>query len=259
MLTLDVLRSRPHISVSQVKCFMQCPKKHSMIYLDRIKPEFRHIALAFGTAWHAAVGDYLMHGTGTDETSEVFRDVLAREVQDGEVPVLFENDEDLGECIDLGVRMLDTFVGRVPRPDRVLGVELAFSLNLADSKTGEVFPTPLIGAIDAVVVDNDRSAIWELKTGKKKWTADQLEFDLQPTVYRMGARVHDVNDPELKLVVTTKTKTPAVQIETVTRTERDERELVDIVASFLRACDAGVDHPLRGWQCRSCPYAGRCG
>jgi CRISPR/Cas system-associated exonuclease Cas4 (RecB family) len=170
-----------------------------------------------------------------------------------------KDDEDLGECIDLGVRMIDVFVGKVPRPDQVLGVEVAFSLDLADSKTGELFTTPLIGAIDALVVDNDRPTVLELKTSKKKWSADQLEFDLQPTVYRMGARVHDVRNPELRMVVTTKTKTPAVQIEAVTRTKRDEKELVEVVSSFLRALDAGVDHPLRGWQCRSCPYAGRCG
>jgi hypothetical protein len=26
----------------------------------------------------------------------------------------------------------------------------------------------------------------------------------------------------------------------------------------LRAVDAGVDHPLRGWQCRCCQFAGAC-
>jgi len=155
--------------------------------------------------------------------------------------------------------MIDVFIGKVPRPDQVLGVEVPFSLGLADSKTGELFPMPLIGAIDALVVDNDRPAIWELKTSKKKWGADSLEFDLQPTVYKMGARVHDMHNPALQMIVTTKTKTPIVQVETVTRTERDEKELVDVISSFLRAVSAGVDHPVRGWQCRSCPYAGRCG
>lgn len=258
MQTLDVLRSRPHISVSQIKTFLMCPRKHSFQYLDRIKSDFRPIALSFGKAWHAAIGEYLEHGTTTDETTQVFRDALLGEVRDGDVPVLFEDQEDLGECIDLGVRMIDTFIGRVPRPDHVLGVEVAFSLDLSDSRTGQMFAMPLIGAIDALVVDNDKPAIWELKTSKRKWTADQLEFDLQPVVYKLGARVHDVENPELRMIVTTKTKTPVVQIETVIRTERDERELVDVVSSFLRALDAGVDHPLRGWQCRSCPHAGRC-
>jgi CRISPR/Cas system-associated exonuclease Cas4 (RecB family) len=258
MQTLDVLRARPHISVSQIKTFIACPRRYTLQYFDLIKPDFRPIALAFGTAWHAAIGQYLQHGTTTDETSEVFREVLARAVRDDEVPVLFEDEEDLGECIDLGVRMVDVFIGRVPRPDEVLGVEVAFSLDLPDPRTGEPFTMPLIGAIDALVVDNDRACVWELKTGKKRWTADQLEYDLQMTAYRMGARVHDIDDAALQVVITTKAKTPAVQIERVTRTDRDERELANVMHGVLRAIHAGVEHPVRGWQCRSCPYAGRC-
>lgn len=258
MQTLDVLRSRPHFSASQLKTFLLCPRRHAYQYLDRVEPEFRPIALAFGTAWHAAVAQYLLCGSSTEETSDLFRDVLVREVEDGSTPVLFEDDEDLGECIDLGTRMIDTFIATVPRPDLVLGVEVAFSLDIPNPRTGELDSMPLIGAIDALVIDNDVPMVWELKTGKKKWSEDQLEFDLQPTAYKMGARAHDIEDAAVKVLVTTKAKKPTVQIETVTRTARDEHELGIILHNVHTSMDHGIEHPIRGWQCKSCPYAGRC-
>ena len=81
--------------------------------------------------------------------------------------------------------MLDAFFLRVPRPDQVLEVERAFVLKLTHPVTGEIAPVPLIGAMDAFVVDEGKTEVWELKTGKKKWSADQLEYDLQPTAYVM--------------------------------------------------------------------------
>jgi len=256
---LGSLRSRPHISISQLRVFLGCPRRHRFQYIDRIPADFRPIALVFGTAWHGAMDDYLLRGSSTAEVAGVFRDLLTRNVQEGDLPVLFEDDERLGDCVDIGTRMVDSFIGRVPRPDQVLGVEVAFSIELVDPTTGEVLGAPLIGSIDALVVDNDRPAVWELKSGKRRWTEDMLEFDMQMTAYRMGARVHSVEDPALKVLVTTKARCPSVQVETVVRTDRDERELALVAVSIMRALDAGVDHPLRGWQCRSCPYAGRCG
>ncbi|HQP39546.1 MAG TPA: PD-(D/E)XK nuclease family protein [Polyangiaceae bacterium] len=259
MVTLSDLRQHPHVSVSQLKMFVQCPRKYSYQYIERQMPEFRSIALAFGSAWHEAIDSYLVHGTDTNETTAVFRDALAREVRADDVPVLFDDDEDLGGCIDQGARMLDTFIGRVPRPDLVLGVELAFSIELVDPDTGEQLPAPLIGAIDALVVENDTPEIWELKTGKRKWGADQLEFDPQPTAYQMGARVFDIEAPELKLLLTSKGRKPDVQVERLVRNKKQEDELALLAASVQRAIEAGVDHRLRGWQCKTCQYAGRCG
>ncbi len=259
MVTLSDLRQRPHVSVSRLKTFVQCPRKYSYQYIERQMPEFRSIALAFGSAWHEAIDSYLVHGTDTNETTNVFRDALAREVRADDVPVLFDDDEDLGACVDQGARMLDAFIARVPRPDLVLGVELAFSLELVDPETGEQLPAPLIGALDALVVENDTPEVWELKTGKRKWGADQLEFDPQPTAYQMGARVFDIETPELKLLLTSKGRKPDVQVERLVRNKKQEDELALLAASVLRAVEAGVDHRLRGWQCKTCQYAGRCG
>jgi putative RecB family exonuclease len=257
MYTLSDLRQRPHLSVSQIKTFLTCPRRYYFAYVERIPPAFRSIALSFGTAWHVAIGELLTTDPGVEEVTGIFCDVLEHDVLHGDVPVLFEDDEDLRSCIALGTKMVAEFRRSVPMPDEVIGLEMPFSIDLHDPFTEEVLERPLVGAMDAIVVECSKPVIWELKSGKKQWTETQLEFDLQPAAYVMGARSLGV-DALVKVIVTTKTKEPTVQSTRVRRTERDERELSHVAASVLRAVKAGVDHPVRDWWCKSCPYAGRC-
>jgi hypothetical protein len=98
-----------------------------------------------------------------------------------------------------------------------------------------------------------------VKTGKKKWPADQLEFDPQITAYSMAARELGHDDPDLKLLVTTKTKTPDVQVERLVRHRADRQELAETALTVLHAMSAGIDYRVRGWGCKTCAYAGVCG
>lgn len=133
-------------------------------------------------------------------------------------------------------------------------------MELAHPVTGELLPVPLVGALDALVVEDGAETIWELKTGKRKWSADALDYDLQTTSYRIAAReLGRGDDLALKLVLTTKATQPDVQVERLVRHRRDERELVETIFAVHRAVEAGVDFPNRGWQCRTCAWAGACG
>ncbi len=105
------------------------------------------------------------------------------------------------------------------------------------AKTSALLPVQLIGSMDALAIENGVETLWELKTAKRKWSADQLEFDLQSTVYRIAARSMGY-DPELKLLVTTKANTPDVQVERLVRHRRDEVELVETIFSVHRAAEA---------------------
>jgi CRISPR/Cas system-associated exonuclease Cas4 (RecB family) len=250
------------LSASSLGCFIRCPRQFKLKYIDRIQPSYRASALAFGTAWHVAVGEHLLTSTITeprpvDELHDLF--VLALDEQlDGDGPtVLFDDGEDRDVLVSLGRRMLDVFVKNVSMPDEVRAVEVPFSIDLVDAETGEVLP-PLIGSIDALVVKNGELTVWEFKSAKRKWPADQLAYDLQPTAYRIGMRAHGIENVELELVLTTKAKSPDVQVERLVRDAQDERDLIATAASVVRAVEAGVDHPIRGWQCRGCAYAHAC-
>lgn len=262
--SLAELRRTAHTSVSQLKTYLQCPRKYFFHYIEKAEPAFRPLALSFGQAFHAAAQHHLVHSTPeqavpNEELHEIFRASLEKATQADGPPLLFEEEEqDLGSVIDAGIRMFDAFVEKVPLPEKVLGIEVPFSLELMHPVTGEALGAPLVGAIDAVVLENGTPFIWELKTSKRRWGPDQLEFDPQPTAYLMGARRHEMKAPELKLIVITKAKKPDVQVERLVRHRGDEQELAELALSVHRAVRAGIDHRVRGWQCRSCQYAGAC-
>jgi RecB family exonuclease len=264
-MSLADLRALPHFSVSQLRAFLSCPRRFFFQYIERAEPAFRPIALAFGTAWHTVIGHHLSHSTyeapvSREELRDLLRQSLEAEVMKDGIPVLFDTeDANLGTSIDLGIRMLDVFLDKVLFPEEVLGVEVPFVLELAHPVTGEIASLPLIGAIDAIVMENGAPGVWELKTGAKKWSADQLEYDAQMTAYAMAARELGHNDPELKLLVTTKTKTPDVQVERLVRHRADKQELAETALTVLHAVTAGIDYRVRGWGCKTCAHAGVCG
>jgi hypothetical protein len=112
--------------------------------------------------------------------------------------------------------------------------------------------------MDAIVEEGGHPVVLEFETGERRWTADQLHDDMTPTAFMMGARSAGYNAP-VKLLLTTKSKKPDVQVEQLVRHPRDERELVQTAFSVARAIEAGVDYPKRGRQCSRCEYAGACG
>lgn len=257
--SLIELRKKPHTSVSALKTFVSCSRRYFLQYVLKVQPAFRPAALVFGSAWHETIGVWLTDpNVGAEQLQQHLRDGLTARLR-GESNVLFDDDdEDEGSLVDMAVRMLDAFITLVPRPEKTLAVEWAFQLALAHPLTREVLPVPLIGALDAVVLEGGRGAVWELKSGKRRWSADQFEFDLQATAYGMAAREGGYDGVDLKFLITTKTAKPDVQRETVIRHRADERELAEIAFGVHRGVEAGVDYPNRGWQCGTCAFAAAC-
>ncbi|CAN5925124.1 hypothetical protein BH11MYX4_BH11MYX4_02880 [soil metagenome] len=253
------LRKKPHTSISAIKTFLSCPRKYFLSYVLRVQPAFRPAALVFGSAWHETIALWLtIDDVQVERLQQHLRDGLIARLR-GENNVLFDDEhEDEASLVDTAIRMLDAFMTLVPRPERTLAVEMAFQLELAHPVTEELLPLPMIGALDAVVIEGGRGAVWELKSAKKKWSADQFEFDLQATTYGIAAREGGYGGADLKFLITTKTAKPDVQRETVIRHRADEKELAEIAFGVHRAVGAGVDYPNRGWQCRTCAFAAAC-
>jgi CRISPR/Cas system-associated exonuclease Cas4 (RecB family) len=250
-----------HLSVSSLKEFLACPRKFRLRRIDGLVPQFRPVALAFGTAFHEAIafGLYL-HSQGqaphSEVTTEHFRQQLKKQISSETVPVLYDDQEDENSLANKGVEMLEAFWNEVPRPSRVLGIEQRFSLPIKGSQ-GEKLP-PLIGSLDAAVEVDHKPVVWELKSGKQRWSEDKLEFDFQPTAYQLAFKARYSVEPELQLAVVTKTKKPTVQLVKLRRSRADEIELLETAASVCRALEAGVDHPQRSWACKTCEFAESC-
>lgn len=264
--SLEELRKQPHLSVSALKTWLSCPRKFRLHYVDHAPASHRSIALVFGHAWHELIGKVLwLHQKGRELDRKALREhfeaALVGEIRLDGPPVLFEDGEDVPALVNTAVTMLEAFLAAVPLPKRVLHVELPFSLELVDPETGEVLPTPLIGAIDAVLEGPRSLELWELKSGKRRWSEDAVLFDFQPTAYRIAVRElpgRQREEPKLRLLVTTKAAKADVQVEDLVRTRSDERDLMETAASIHRATQSGCFHPVRSWMCRQCEYAEVC-
>lgn len=260
---LETLRQQPHVSVNQLKTFLACPRKYRLQYIERIEPAFRPVAMAFGSAFHEAFALRMTKLQSQEplpngQLHEHFAEAMRLELSSPGPPVLFEDDEDEPLLVRRGHAMIDALVRTFPRPDRVLAVEQPFRIELVDSGTGEVAELPLVGAIDAIVERGQRTVGIELKTGARRWAEDGLLFDLQITAYQRVLRTDWNDSAQIELVLVTKSDRPDVQLERLARTREDEDELVAVTSSVLRGVDAGVDHPVRGWRCKTCPYMSAC-
>ena len=259
---LAALRDAPHTSISAIKAYTMCPMKYAHRYVFRTEASHRSVPLVLGSAVHEALAAFYTHvgehkedppeSLVTDTFSTAWDDMLV-----GDPPV---KGDDLGAEKDMGVSILRAFHESAPRPLKVLAVELPFCMPIIDPKTGSVSDRVIVGAIDAVVVDEDgRTVLVEHKTAKRRWSQVQLDHDIQPTIYQLAARHLDLTDnPTIRFDFLMKQKKPALVSEEVHRSSEQETEAMVVVRQILRAVDAEVFFPVRGWACAGCEFAFRC-
>jgi CRISPR/Cas system-associated exonuclease Cas4 (RecB family) len=253
-----------YTSVSQLKTWLLCPRRFEFRYVRGVKPEFIPVALVFGTAIHAALARFYggIKDTGVAPAlavlEQTFRDSWRQQIE-GAVPIQSEDEEDLEHKVDLGIRMLRVFYSSAAgKKVQVEAIESPFMVSLNDPDTGELLEEHLVGIFDLVLREGDKRVIVEHKTSAKKYSQDQLSNELQPSAYKHAANELGWENAVVRYSVLTKTKAPALQEEEVVRGPLAEDDLLRTVVGVLRAIDAGVSYPVRGWQCRSCSYQVPC-
>ena len=184
-----------YISVSQLKAYLTCPAFYFHKYVWGDPPAFLPVSLVFGSAVHEALAAHYMELKTTggplrrDLLAEVFMDAWGKGTR-GQVPVQVDEDDstDLGVLADKGVGMLRVFhENAISKPSpTVEAVERRFEVEIHDPDCGEVLEEKLVGVIDLIALEDGRRFIWEHKRAAKRYAADQLAHDVQPTAYRMA-------------------------------------------------------------------------
>jgi hypothetical protein len=157
--------------------------------------------------------------------------------------------------------MVEVFHDHVTKTSTTMvveAVEMPFAVSIHDPDTGEVMEEQLVGTMDLLMMEGDQRIVVEHKTGAKKWSEDQIRFDLQPTGYKLAARQAGMGDVGFRLQVITKAKVPVVQVADLDRGPQDENDFLRTAGGVLKAIDVGVSYPVRGWQCKACPFQGPC-
>jgi CRISPR/Cas system-associated exonuclease Cas4 (RecB family) len=114
------------------------------------------------------------------------------------------------------------------------------------------------------LLERDREGhlvVVDLKTAARKYTELQVETSLQLTVYSYAAEMAglaDGVDVRLRFDVLTKTKQPEFHRYPTSRDRRANVKLFRLASEVLRGVEAGVFHPVVGWQCKECQFRERC-
>lgn len=250
-------------SVSQLKLWLRCPRAYEYRYVRGADQEFLPAALVFGTAVHSALAHHhgsLLSGTPAplEDSKQRFVDSM-NAAKTGPLPLQEEEDGDSWDAtIAKGLAMVDVALNHPLASSKVLAVEKSFSVDLHCPDTGELLQERLTGVLDLVIEEEGRPTIVEHKTAARRYSADQLRFDVQPSAYAYAAELMGWPEFGLKFNVITKTKVPAVQVEDLRRDENDLDDFIRTAVGVLKAVDQGISFPIRGWQCRSCQFKSRC-
>lgn len=245
-----------HVSVSQINLYLMCPLKYRFVYVDMLPRPFKPIELALGTAFHAAVEWWHKHRkNGSSPDAEDVARILAADLRaQAEEKLQFKNGESLDDVIQVGGKLASAYV-KGYRGKPVHDTEVPFRVPLVDLETGEDLGLPLDGYFD-LLESND--TVVETKTAARAYDTMAILNHLQLTAYGYAYRILYDREPNLRLDVVTKTKTPRLQSVEVLRDKSDMVRFFHIAKSVSGAICDGHFHPNHGWQCANCEFAEPC-
>ena len=254
-----------HISNSQLKTFLTCSQKHYFQYVRGLPWDFIPDYFPFGGAIHAAAKAFYqaLKDTGIRISQD---DLIGHFIkswdQESQKDIRYQKHQNKDTLRDKGAEMLRPFYEKVS-PRRILGVEVPFSVDLIQREGGESLPCKLSGIFDLIESDEEGSVIIvELKTGAKRFTDDQLDLDLQGTLYsyalnRMGFQTNG-GDTLVRYDLLLKQKKPAMESYYAIKGRVHYQWAFQIIRKVLRAIELGIFFPTPGWQCKECPFGTAC-
>ncbi|HQA43676.1 MAG TPA: PD-(D/E)XK nuclease family protein [Phycisphaerae bacterium] len=253
---------REHWSYSQINQFLKiCPLQFAFQRLFRMQPEFVTENMPFGSAIHRTAEYFWAkrvkgQDVTSDELAALFADVWQREVAD--TPNLRFQRGDFDSLLSQGQQLIRVYRENIPDDLDIVGFNVPFQVPLID-RQGEVLEKPLVGEIDLLVRHGDRLCAVDLKTAGQRYSESKLASDLQPTVYLYALRIMGHENSFFRWDVLVKTKTPAFEQYSVSRTEHDFHRLVELVRYAEIMINSGLFLPNDGSSfCPGCGYQTAC-
>lgn len=244
-----------YLSASRLKSFLTCRLK---FYYEKVlglrSPASP--ALQIGKAVHAGLQHFnLARWRGGDTSPEGTQQAYAKaygelEAQD---PVEY-GDKDRQECVAVGSRVLDAYLGSdlANDPRRILGVE-------AYLRREDGLPLPLVGVLD-LVVENNAPIDFKTVAATPVLEDEAWQNEAQMVAYHLLLQDATGEEPGPgELVYLAKLKVPKVirqVLPPVTQTQIDRfKALVDVYVDGVSREDY---HPSPGMQCRWCSFRSQC-
>lgn len=257
---LSELKKEPHLSASSANDYIDCGLLYKLGRIDRLPPEFKADALEFGTTIHLVLGEYYQekligNRLSLKDLQESFEKHW-RDLVEGRTDIQYSEGKDIESLLLEGKELLGAWYNKLPEDNfKVLAIEEAFRLILPG------ISIPVIGAIDLIEEDDsDTIVITDWKTSSRSYSADEIDQNMQLTIYQMAAKSNGYSDREilLRFDCLIKTKTPKFEQYWTTRDDIDERRVIRQLIQVWNGIQKGVWIPRNSWKCKNCAYRKAC-
>ena len=258
---LSELRNTPHLSASTITTYIDCSLQYYFSKVKRLPMEFVADALSFGTVIHLVLAEFYRSKMDGDRLSlknvhELYRQFWTREAKDRS-EIKYAEGKDFNTYLIEGVDLLTAWFNKLPDDNfEIIGVEEPFTFEVPE------LPVPIIGAIDLIEQDDAGTIIiTDFKTSSRAYAADEIDQNMQMTLYQLATRANGYVDREilLKLDCLIKTRSPKYESYWTTRTEIDEKRLIRKIQQVWEGISKGVFIPNdTSWKSKGCPYKKAC-
>lgn len=218
------LRQKPHLSASSIGDYIDCSQKYKFSRVDRLPMEYVADALVFGTVIHKVLAEYYQSKMTGDrmmlkDIHDLFAD-LWHETAYGRDDIQYAQGKDFDTLMMNGIDLLSAWYHKLPDDDfKVVAIEQPFEFTLPGVSV------PIIGAIDLVEEDESGTLIiTDFKTASRRYSIDEIDNNMQMTVYQLAAKSNGFGGREilLKFDCLVKNKTPIFEQCYTTRSVVDE-------------------------------------
>lgn len=263
---IEKVRQELHISHSQIRTYLTCPRRYLYQYVKGIEWEELPSGMVFGKAIHEAVAVYYRqmkeHGKASQgDMLEAYRAAWGKEKKK-EIPLVFKKQDTEDSFLSQAAWLLEVFA-RNARPQIIEAVEMPFSVELVSPKGTEKLGCKMVGIFDLLESDGDGNLIIsELKTASKRQSEDGYENHLQATIYSYALKMLGYTTSGRKTLVRydvlLRTRKGEMERYFVVKTEWDYHRMFFLIRDVLRSIEQEIYYPRHGWQCNDCPFRGAC-
>jgi CRISPR/Cas system-associated exonuclease Cas4 (RecB family) len=121
-----------------------------------------------------------------------------------------------------------------------------------------------VGIFDLIENDEEGTvSVVEIKTAARRWSAGQVDLDLQTSVYAeavvQAGLAPEGEDVAIRYDILVKNKKPVLDRQFAVRHPGDRKMAMTIAAHALKAIERDAFYRNPGWQCSGCQYRQRCG
>ncbi len=247
-----------YISPSRLSCWLACPLKWKLRYLDGIRTPTTP-ALFVGKACHAGLEVYYRHRQlgvtlGVDDVMRRMTESWAALVDEENMD--FDSTEDEQAMRQQVADLVRVYLDNVPKDEKPLAVEVAAEAPLVDPTTGEDLGIPLVGVIDLVLDSEAGPLIADFKTAARSSEPMEITNEIQLSSYAwLHRQIAGQQEGGLEIRSLIKTKTPKVEFHPyAARTDAHFLRLFAVIREYLDALDRGTFNFRPGFACGMCDF-----